>query len=258
MTGSAEDLRSRVEGFEAFGLRLSCKAADPQAADLVDALVMRGQNEIGSIQRRVIDNGIKPPHVIHQRFELLDEYQGQGFGGSFLRWSDEVYRDLSFAYVELTATRMGSYAWARAGFDFDLENRMYVAFSDHEQAARAMAIAMMLGERLKPETLPALGSSDGVSPHPRTGEEVLRDLQEHGDNEEQSAAAEFARRIPDPAQVRASGPIGDHFLTPAAMAEFDYTSPGQGLGVAKAVMSAGAWFGRKDITSGAVSCEKRL
>ncbi len=64
--------------------------------------------------------------VEHKWFRIDDEYQGTGFGKTFLQQSKDYYTAKGFKYIYLEAgLEDGARHWARAGFDWDNQSRNF-------------------------------------------------------------------------------------------------------------------------------------
>lgn len=60
------------------------------------------------------------PTVLHGRFDLPKSLQNQGLGMDVLERSEAMYEKIGVRSIRLLAdSEVGTYAWARAGFDFD-------------------------------------------------------------------------------------------------------------------------------------------
>ena len=71
---------------------------------------------LGTIHMSVED-GI----VTHEGITLGRRYHGQGFAAAFNAHAEAEYRRLGYSQIKLTAVSAGSYAWARAGWEFDAD-----------------------------------------------------------------------------------------------------------------------------------------
>jgi uncharacterized protein len=71
---------------------------------------------IGNFERVLTRHG----EVIHEWFEIPDNFQGNGFGIRFYENSESVYIDNGIRAISLHANlTVGGYAWARVGFSWD-------------------------------------------------------------------------------------------------------------------------------------------
>ena len=81
---------------------------------------MGDSEDIGQFTRAFANNGDKV-WVKHALLTINEDAQGQGLGSEFLRTSEAFYKDVGVDLVMLDANiDVGGYAWARAGFDFNL------------------------------------------------------------------------------------------------------------------------------------------
>lgn len=75
------------------------------------------------------------PYVIHHKFDLPMSLQKQGLGMDVLERSEALYERIGVRSIELYAdSEVGTYAWARAGFDFanpDEKLRIEMAFVEY-------------------------------------------------------------------------------------------------------------------------------
>lgn len=131
-----EELEELISDFEAHGLTpavkivsypmpggsisLTVTLSDYDPSDVIlearkQLLGYEPSDTVGTIDRSFI-NG----NVDHVEFEIEGYYQRQGMGSAFLEKSEALYRKLGAKQIWLTAnSRVGRYAWARMGFDFD-------------------------------------------------------------------------------------------------------------------------------------------
>ena len=60
--------------------------------------------------------------VKHDSLMLNPEVQGQGFASEWNSKAEQHYRDMGVAFIDVSATGVGGYAWARAGYDWSDES----------------------------------------------------------------------------------------------------------------------------------------
>lgn len=73
-----------------------------------------GAIEIGYFRRRLQPGGI----VYNGSFDISEDFQGQGIGTMlFSHWEDEL-ANAGFTRMDVSATSIGKYAWAVAGYDW--------------------------------------------------------------------------------------------------------------------------------------------
>jgi GNAT superfamily N-acetyltransferase len=71
----------------------------------------------GEFERRIFEkNGVW--NVEHAVLRLDDEYQGTGFGKTFIEQSEAWYTARGFGYIEVGTAWDGARHWARAGYDW--------------------------------------------------------------------------------------------------------------------------------------------
>jgi len=75
---------------------------------------------IGQFERVFMKNDDGTFSVEHKWLSIEDEYQGQGFGGKFIRQSEDYYTAIGIKDIFVTAgLEDGARHWARAGYDWD-------------------------------------------------------------------------------------------------------------------------------------------
>ncbi len=73
-----------------------------------------GQIAVGYFRRRLQPGGV----VYNGSFDISGDFQGQGIGTMFLsHWEDEL-ANAGFTRMDVSATSIGKYAWAVAGYDW--------------------------------------------------------------------------------------------------------------------------------------------
>lgn len=238
------DLYSQYTDGE-FSLRL--RSPDPKATDVIQGEVLHGDEHVGAFTRRVIDNGKDPLHVIHEALDLFDDYQGQGFATRFVEWSEDRYREFGITYVKVNAQKVGSYVWAGRGYDFDLTFRDYEARASRlkltsERQRRGAAVLVLMDQ---PGRLISRSSWNGEM-RQDNAEEVLERIDESGAAGRRAVSA-FRARLPSPADVR-DDRLDGKFASPGDIAAFDRLPEAEGIDVARQVLCATGWDGRKDLT----------
>lgn len=109
---------SRVRGQAAPDPSLGRGASDLEA--VVNILDASGKR-VGVADRQLTFNRAGDKlQMIHLTFRLDPSAQGGGFSSRWLRRMEDRYREAGVDQVALTAAdRVGGYAWAKAGFDFE-------------------------------------------------------------------------------------------------------------------------------------------
>jgi len=163
---------SRVRAAAAPDPELGKGASNLEA--VVDVLDASGK-KIGFADRRLVFNrdGDKL-QMYHLSFHLDPKVQGGGFSSRWLRQMEDRYRQEGIDRMALTAAdKVGGYAWAKAGFDFE-----------HQAAAEGVAA------RLK--TMENRLTAAGMSPEVKAeGDELIRRAKS-GNPEERPTPMEFA------------------------------------------------------------------
>lgn len=104
---------------------------------------------IGQFERVFMKNDDGTFSVEHKWLSIDDEYQGQGFGGQFIRQSEDYYTAIGIKDIYVTAgLEDGARHWARAGYDWDesmvgdafrklafrVENNDSIAFTEQDKS----------------------------------------------------------------------------------------------------------------------------
>jgi predicted acetyltransferase len=110
------------------------KTINGKDIDVVEfsGVVEQDDNIIGRFSRYIYKNQDGTYSVVHDGISLKPEYRGKGFGTEFGKLSEEVYKDLGISKIELTAgEQSGSYAWAKAGFQWKTEPKNVISNIDY-------------------------------------------------------------------------------------------------------------------------------
>jgi hypothetical protein len=78
---------------------------------------------VGEFERSL--NRAKDTNVLsvkHDSLMLHDDAQGQGFASAWNAKAEKHYRDMGAAFIDVSPTGVGGYAWARAGYDWSDEH----------------------------------------------------------------------------------------------------------------------------------------
>lgn len=95
---------------------------------------------VGSIERFFDHDGAER-YVEHASFFLNDGYQGAGFGAAFFKASEDMYKRLDIGYIDVGASNVGGYAWARMGFEFHDAREMYeIMHGNHQRLSSLDAL----------------------------------------------------------------------------------------------------------------------
>lgn len=79
--------------------------------------------EVGMISRTLKINRNGDIRVVHSLMKIYDdENKGTGFSSQFSAASEELYERMNVAEIEVMAAWDGSYVWARAGYDWNLDD----------------------------------------------------------------------------------------------------------------------------------------
>lgn len=110
----------------------------------------RDGNNIGSATRVIrADPRTGEPVVDHTQFNLNENAQGTGLSSRWLRNAERMYREAGVSEVRVSATNVGGYAWAKAGFDFAGRRHMRRMADRFELRAEAPAHVYDDSERAK-------------------------------------------------------------------------------------------------------------
>ena len=79
--------------------------------------------EVGVISRTLKQNANGDIRVVHSLMKIYDdENKGTGFSSQFSAASEELYERMNVSEIETMAAWDGSYVWARAGYDWNLDD----------------------------------------------------------------------------------------------------------------------------------------
>ena len=217
-------------------LSVALRQPDPDAPDLIAGWFMRGKSDVGMFERRIIERHGERPYVIHASLDLSVGLQGQGLGTAFLEYSEEAYRAEGLAHVEMTASKVGSYAWANRGFDFDL--RRYLVPGDAtETQQRAYAVRETLEYPGREIRRTADGTGRTIIEREPGPEDVLHEVERRDD----SLVARFRSQVPSEADI-ANETLEGKFAAPADLALFDSDGDAR---LGRRIMLSTGWYGIK-------------
>lgn len=138
-------------GYRTNMVQLTGKGERPQLDLSVEILDGEGR-KVGIARRRLRTGKNGQPQVDHVSFYLDKRAQGGGFSGRWLQRMEERYREAGIKQEWLIASEVGSYAWAKAGFDF----------ADRDQAKLAATrLAAILRAKDAQRDLPQRVITDG-------------------------------------------------------------------------------------------------
>lgn len=121
---------------------------DEMSIQVEGNITVDGMN-VGHFERVFMKNDDGSWSVEHKWLSIDDEYQGQGFGGKFIRRSEDYYTAVGIRDIMVTAgLEDGARHWARAGYDWDastvgdsfrkldwqVENNDSIGFTDQDKA----------------------------------------------------------------------------------------------------------------------------
>lgn len=132
-TGAQVRVRSGIANFD-FEFQDASKRLVHTNIDITD----RDGNTIGSAARTVRVHPQTGQFIVdHTQFNLNEDAQGTGLSSRWLRQAEQTYRDAGISEIHLSATDVGGYAWAKAGFDFEGRNGMRQVADQFELRASA-------------------------------------------------------------------------------------------------------------------------
>lgn len=156
---------------------VSISGGDPRRSTFVSFVVTdRSGKKVGEGLRTIHPADSRT--VSHSHFGLDPDVQGQGFATRYNQHVEQVYRDHGIERIELHAgggEAIGSYAWARAGYDFATpDNRRRIAQAAEEYAARQQLSPALRAEfarvaadpRATPNDFAMIGHRPGASTWP--------------------------------------------------------------------------------------------
>lgn len=82
-----------------------------------DFAITKGGKRVGKATRTFDANGT----VHHSILNVEKEHRGQGFATAFNKAAEEQYRAMGIRAITLDTDEVGGYAWARAGYDWNLD-----------------------------------------------------------------------------------------------------------------------------------------
>lgn len=276
----ADDFAAAYDGFAHAGLRAHVHQkvqVNPPDATTMHALTL--VEVIGSIfddsrsdpvtgepylagafsrQSKIDDEGNVVVH--HDNLTLKPEYQGRGWATAFNRHAWEGYRRGGVTKVRVDTAAVGGYAWARAGYDFDIEIAGILA---PVQTSRMNMIGDELYTRaywvdkLRAERMTTSGGSVAAA---------RRERESFSTRERARVPAalwdEFVSKLPTPERMHAYADGDTHalegiFRTPAEIAAFgrehtwteedDRHYMGQEMWLGKRFMLSAHWSGVKNV-----------
>lgn len=123
-----------------------------QDLDIAIKITDADGREVGLARRRLRRGKNGQPQVDHVSFYLDKSKQGGGFSSRWLRQAEDRYREAGIKQSWLIASEVGSYAWAKAGYDF----------ADRDQAKLAASrMAAILRSKDAQRDLPQRVITDG-------------------------------------------------------------------------------------------------